>query len=56
MKFAFQKFEFDLGLPVLVSLALVAVGVPVYYLLSGFGALFVAVGVAGLIWCWIRRP
>ena len=55
MKSALQKYEFNTRQMALASSALIVVGVFVYFMWSGIGIGVAAIGLAGLIWCFLRR-
>lgn len=55
MKSALQQYEANNRHLMWISLALVAAGVFLYAMLSGIGVLIVAIGLAGLVWCFLHR-
>ena len=55
MKFSLRKDEFNPGLPIVFSMALIVAGVIVYYTVSTMGVMFVLMGLAGLCWCLLPR-
>jgi hypothetical protein len=55
MKSALQQYEANNRQLMWISLALVAAGVSLYAMWSGIGVVIVAIGLAGLVWCFLHR-
>jgi hypothetical protein len=55
MKSALQRYEFNTRQMALAGSALIVVGVFVCFMWSGIGLWVAAIGLAGLIWCFLRR-
>ncbi len=53
---SFQKqYESKTHLMVCISAALIVLGVFIFFMWSGIGVVPVLAGIAGLIWCFLRR-
>lgn len=55
MKTALQQYESNTKQIKRISLGLVVIGMFVYFMWSGIGGLIAAIGLAGLILCFLRR-
>ena len=55
MKSPLQEYEGATRQMMWISLALLAIGIIVYAMWSGVGALIAVIGFAGLVWCFMRR-
>jgi hypothetical protein len=55
MKTELQKYEGQTGQMLWISLGILAAGAFIYFMWHGVGAVLAAIGVVGLIWCFLRR-
>ena len=55
MKTFLQKYDFNTRQMLAGSLALIVAGLVIYSFWSGFGVVPLAIGAAGLVWCYLRR-
>jgi hypothetical protein len=55
MKTALQEYEGFTRQMFRISLALFVIGIVIYVMWSGLGAVFTIVGFGGMVWCFLRR-
>ena len=55
MKTELEKYEINTSQLRWISIVLLLVGGAIYVMWSGLGAVLAAIGLAGFIWCFLRR-
>ena len=55
MKTELEKYEINTGQMRWISIVILLVGGVIYIMWSGLGAVVAAIGLAGFIWCFLRR-